>query len=216
MTPNPPLNLPGAATEFAAQLSDTLNGTIADGVRLSAVYVPTEKMVYIGAGVRSRELSPRTGFRLRRADGRPLVYMLVSYRLRADHERSYLMVQNSVVALALDEDMSQELMHVDYERDKPDDYPEAHLQLAATSAEWERLSPSKPLGRLHLPMGPRRFRPSLEDVVEFLIREGLASGRPGWRDVVEKGREEFQLRQLRAAIRRYPDVAREALADFGV
>lgn len=214
MTPNRPLNLAVAATEFAAQLSDTLNGTVTDGVRLSAVPVPAKKMVYVGAGVGRQDLTPRTGFRLRRADGRPAVYMLVSYRLRADDEHSYLTVQNSVVALALDQNMGHELMHVDYERDKPNDYPEAHLQLVATSDEWKRLSPGKPLERLHLPVGPRRFRPSLEDVIEFLIREGLADGRNGWRDIVDTRREAFQLLQLRAAIRRHPDVAREALADF--
>jgi len=178
------------------------------------VHVPTEETAYVGVGVSKHDLAPRTGFPLLRATGRPVVYMVVSYRLRADDERNYLMVQNSVVALALDQEMNRELLHVDYERDKADDYPEAHLQVAATSAEWEEVSPGRSLQRLHLPVGPRRFRPSLEDVIEFLAREGLSNHREDWRQVVDNGRRDFQRRQLRAAIRRHPDVAKDVLSEL--
>jgi len=55
-------------------------------------------------------------------------------------------------------------------------------------------------------------RPALEDVVEFLVIEGLAVPRDeGWRDVLQAEREAFQLIQLRAAIRRDPETAREVL-----
>lgn len=192
-----------------------MNATVANGVRLAAVHVPAEQTVYVGFGVTKRDLSPRAGFPLLRAEGRPIVYMVVSYRLRADDERSYLMVQNSVVALGLDADMSQELFHVDYERDKSHNYPEAHLQVVGESSAWDAASPGRALQRLHLPVGPRRFRPSLEDVVEFLAREGLTDHRPNWREIIEEHRDQFQRRQLRAAVRRFPDVARDALEDLG-
>lgn len=214
MTQRPTFDLRAAASDFAAELSSTLNKTVANGVRLSAVHVPTEETAYVGVGVTKHDLAPRTGFPLLRATGRPIIHMLVSYRLRADDERNYLMVQNSVTALALDQEMSRELLHVDYERDKADNYPEAHLQVAATSAEWEEASRGRSLQRLHLPVGPRRFRPSLEDVIEFLVREGLTSHRENWREIVDNGRRDFQRRQLRAAIRRFPDVAKEVLAEL--
>ncbi|WZH38210.1 MAG: hypothetical protein PIR02_05965 [Microbacterium enclense] len=195
-------------------MSSTLNRTVAHGVRLSAVHVPTEGTAYVGVGASKHDLAPRIGFPFLRAPDRPLVYMVVSYRLRADEERNYLMVQNSVVALAVDQEMTRELLHVDYERDKADDYPEAHLQVAATSAEWEEVSPDRSLQRLHLPVGPRRFRPSLENVIEFLAREGLTNHREDWREVVDGGRHDFQRRQLRAAIRRSPEVAKEILSEL--
>ena len=65
---------------------------------------------------------------------------------------------------------------------------------------------------LHLPVGGRRFRPSLEDIIEFLIVEKIAAGRAGWEQRVNATRDSFQERQLRAAIRRNPDVAANQLA----
>lgn len=195
-------------------MSNILKKTVAHGVRLSAVHVSAEGTAYVGVG--GFEARPRTSDWISSpASVRPSARLLVvSYRLRADDERNYLMVQNSVVALALDQEMTRELLHVDYERKKADDYPEAHLQVAATSAEWEDVSPDRSLHRLHLPVGPRRFRPSLEDVIEFLAREGITSHREDWRDVVDDGRRDSQRRQLRAAIWRYPEVAKKILSEL--
>ncbi len=51
-------------------------------------------------------------------------------------------------------------------------------------------------------MGGRRFRPILEDVIEFLIVEQLAKPRDdGWKDVLDQEREEYYRIQLQAAIR---------------
>jgi hypothetical protein len=63
----------------------------------------------------------------------------------------------------------------------------------------------------HLPVGGRRYRPTLEDMVEFLITERLARPKRGWKRAIADGREEFRKKQLRAAIRRDPDTARDAL-----
>ena len=67
------------------------------------------------------------------------------------------------------------------------------------------------LHRLHFPAGGRRFRLTLEDVIEFLVAARLASGRQGWADVVAAEREEFYRIQLRAAVRRDPETARDVL-----
>jgi hypothetical protein len=37
-------------------------------------------------------------------------------------------------------------------------------------------------------MAGRRYRPTLEDFIEFLVLEGLAEARSGWRDVLDAGR----------------------------
>lgn len=65
---------------------------------------------------------------------------------------------------------------------------------------------------MHLPVGGRRYHPTLEDMVEFLITEKLARPKDGWKQAVADGREQFRKKQLRAAIRRDPDTARKALA----
>jgi hypothetical protein len=67
--------------------------------------------------------------------------------------------------------------HFDYERDKAGGYPEAHLQVPGQSGALAAMTsgPDKrSLDRLHFPVGGRRFRPILEDVIEFLIVEQLA------------------------------------------
>lgn len=214
MSPSRSFDLSRAARQFAEELTGTLNATVTDGVRLTAVTARQADAAFVGFGISKNQLQPRESFPLMAISGRPQVFMNVSYRLRADDERDYLMVQNSVVALAMDVEMDRELLHVDYERDKADDYPEAHLQVAASSEAWEELSPGRALSKLHLPVGPRRFRPSLEDVIEFVAREGLVGCRDGWRDVVQHGRQGFLRRQLRAAIRRNPDIAREILNEI--
>lgn len=70
---------------------------------------------------------------------------------------------------------------------------------------------------MHLPVGPvggRRFRPSLEDVIELLIVEGLVDHRDDWEDALNVTRRPFQELQLKAAVRKYPHLAAEALENM--
>jgi hypothetical protein len=105
------------------------------------------------------------------------------------------MVIRSVVGFCLDNALNNTLLHYDYERDKPDGYPEAHLQICAESADWAsacpKIGPTRALDRLHFPVGGRKYRPTLEDLVEFLVIEKLRAHR-GWEAVIEAGRERFQ------------------------
>ncbi|WP_139175714.1 hypothetical protein [Nocardioides lianchengensis] len=150
-------------------------------------------------------------FRLNRGADGQTIWMLVSYRLAPDEEHEYLQVNSSVIALTADEGGASELLHFDYERDKADNYPEAHLQVVATSPAWEAVSPNRSLGRLHLPVGGRRFRFTLEDVAEFLLREEFVTPSSGASSVIDQHRAEFERNQLCAAIRRDPETAREFL-----
>lgn len=63
--------------------------------------------------------------------------------------------------------------------------------------------------------GGRRFRQTVEDLIEFLVTEKLASGRARWKAHVDKGRQGFEERQLRAAVRRHPDTALAILREEG-
>jgi hypothetical protein len=74
------------------------------------------------------------------------------------------------------------------------------------------------LSKMHLPVGPRggrRFRPSLEDVVELLVVEELVEARPKWQDALNATRRPFQELQLKAAVRRNQELAKTALEDEG-
>jgi hypothetical protein len=210
------------ARAFASVLSEILNRTVTDGVRLRAVTVTRPRtFVVVGYKIDKRNPVSRQAFPLVGAGRKTRAYMLVSYRLIPDDACQYLTVESSAVALATDADCENELLHYDYERDKGDGYPEAHLQISASSACWEALGSQisgsdgkpRPLSRLHLPVGPRRFRPALEDVIEFLIAEKIVDGKPGWEAVVRASRHEFEVKQLRAAIRNAPDVALTVLKE---
>jgi hypothetical protein len=131
-----------------------------------------------------------------------------------DSSGEYLEVDKSFIGTYATDDAVTSLCHFDYERDKKG-YPEAHLQINGESdalAAWSG-KPRRELGRLHFPTGGRRYRPVLEDFVEFLIVEGLADGRRGWRDVLNAEREAYRRIQLRAAIRRDPWSALAALSE---
>lgn len=198
------------ARAFAAQLSDLLNKTVCNGVRLNASVEPGTSVVVVSNETKRQDISRTAGIPVC-LRGKARLHLTVSVRLNLDDSGEHLMVVSSVMALSRSADGDGELLHYDYERHKEDGYPEAHVQVCATSDEWSALLPTSSLKKLHLPVGGRRFRPTLEDVIEFLVAEGLADGRNGWQQVLDQSRQEFQLIQLRAAVRRHPEVAREVL-----
>lgn len=84
-------------------------------------------------------------------------------------------------------------------------------------ARKKDLDPSEPRGlhMLHFPLGGARFRPCLEDLLEFVIREFGIDTVPGWEDVISVGRISWRHIQLVAAVRDDPDTARIALSELG-
>ncbi len=112
------------------------------------------------------------------------------------------------------------MFHYDYNRVPVNEYPCAHFQVAGQSSSLATVLAdssvaSKSLRDLHFPVGGRRFRPTIEDVVEFLIIEELVDARPGWEDAVAERREDWKEIQLKAAVRRYLDWAIQTLAAAG-
>lgn len=215
--PSKRLDLNNRARDFAGALSTVLNGSITSGVRLSAVTAPRlNKRVFVGYNLTRRDPTHREVFPVGKEKQ---VHLGLWYELQLD-DRGFLAVQTSVISIYLGSDRRQELLHFDYERDKPHGYPEAHLQVIAGSDAWSdllsgRLAANDSLSKLHLPVGGRRFRPALEHVVEFLIRESLVTPtNNSWEANLEASRKEFEIKQLRAAVWRNPDVARAALDDF--
>lgn len=207
-------DLERSSREFATELTTLLNRTICKGVRLTAVMEPNKRFTVIGYKISKENRDPREGIPINKPVHSP-TYLNIFILLEPDSANEFLMVKTSVVLLARDKELTQELLHYDYERDKEDGYPEAHLQICADSEDWRALGPDRALKKLHFPVGGRRFRPSLEDLIEFLIVEGFAEGLPGWKAAVDEGRHRFQMNQLKAAVRRHPEVAIEVLEKEG-
>jgi hypothetical protein len=205
------------AGQFAEQLTDLLNHTITDGVRIKSIFRRDLGRVWAGHQITQGNPWPGRTIPIRRPGAKSHCWLHVQYTLQQD-PGGYLTVIESTFALHLGEDPgSASVFHYDYNRDSPTAYPEAHVQVPGQS--WmlgelgERLGRTWELGQLHFPVGSRRFRPCLEDVVEFLIVEGFAEPRDGWKEVIEEHRQEFHRRQLGAAVRRDPETAERALAE---
>lgn len=212
-------DLPALARTFAGEVTELLNGTVCHGVRLTAVRrVATDHMV-IAPGITDKNLDPKF-VALCLGRGRPSGYLMVVITTQLDDESQYLTVNKSQFALYRREDRKSMLLHYDYNRDPANEYPAAHVQVNGMSKNlrlWckARGVEATPLPRIHLPVGGRRFRPTLEDVIEFLVVEGLATPRDGWDKVVARHRRRWEELQLKAAIRRDLVTTTKALSDAG-
>jgi hypothetical protein len=87
--------------------------------------------------------------------------------------------------------------------------------LARTRRGGKRERVPMSLADLHFSNGGRRFRPGLEDFIEFLIRECGFDSRDGWRTAVEDGRELARRFQVRTIARNYPAEVAEVLKSRG-
>jgi hypothetical protein len=208
------------AHNFACKINHILNATVCEGVRITAVISPDDPhLIHVGHGL-TKTVLEGTPFPVKIGRRKPRCWLDIGYRFCWDPEQTYETVERSYFGMYADEDGKHCLAHVDYERgkkDQPPGYPEAHIQIYGASDaldQWRGWDGSRGLHRLHFPAGGRRFRPILEDVVEFLIVERLAEGRPRSLELLERERQEFQRHQLRAAIRRNLDIAREAVQEF--
>jgi hypothetical protein len=151
--------------------------------------------------------------------GDSLAELGVSYKLCVDSFSDYLAVEHSSFVLKAKVDRAP-IFRWDYDRD-PRSKPSSHVQITAhrgaLSHLLSRLEHDTPhsMESLHLPMGGDRFRPSLEDVVEFLIRDCGFPGVDGWKAVVQRGRAKWRRIQTRVAVRDSPAEAVAALEAMG-
>ncbi len=97
-----------------------------------------------------------------------------------------------------------------------DEWASAHYNITAESSLlgyiWGRTdNPNRRLQSLHFPVGGFRFRPCLEDFLEFLIDERLIPAREGWKEALQPTRDSYRKKQLEAMIAKHPDVAERVL-----
>lgn len=202
--------------DFAGELSSLLNQTICDGIRLTPVTSHERGMSWVGYEIRRDSLSPARAIPIG-VTGQPSAFIHAAFTLTFDDEGDYVQVQQSTMGICAEPDLDEFLFHYDYDRDKVG-YPDAHVQIPVVHPAWEtiraRIKSERTFGRLHLPLGPKRFRPTIEDLIEFVVDEGIATPRNGWREPLDTARQEFADKQLRAAVRRNIDVARAAVQEF--
>lgn len=221
-----PDDLGAQARAFAASLTDLLNSTVAHGVRLGCAESAPGCFV-VGRGITKKQLVVRDLVPLTLDQRAADVYLLVTNLLVADSSaEGWLTVDRATYTIQASPSPGQDVLcSYDYARNVNNGYPEAHLHVYAplsdsfscvTKAVGRDPDPLDSLhfavGGVHNEDGGIHYRPILEDVIEMLVQERLVRARPGWQAAVDAGRKQFYETQLRAEIRRNPDIARDAVA----
>lgn len=212
------------ARRFAAEITGLLNNTVTNGIHLSARIDESGSAL-----VRYERPLPDDASDDVKRIGSDLIPLTISkkperfglrvyHTLTFDDECKYLRNSQSSFVLATAD--GEAVFTYDYVRPAPNVYPEAHLHIDGKSESLQRLldlsgQKKRNSRRLHLPVGGRRFRPCLEDIIEFCVTEGLVDAHPRWKGVLDEARERFYLRQLKAAVRRSPDAAIATLQEEG-
>ena len=215
-----PESLDEQARRFAAETSALLNGTVANGVRVTALSAPSGRTI-MGAGVKKSSPTPDP-IPIDPSGGKALVYLYLLHSYELDPEGIYLTMTTSTLSLYTSPDMEDDqlVVGIDYVRSPGNEYPGAHLHVSGHRDDLDAIylgdeRKSRKLRDLHLPVGGKRFRPTLEDLIEFVVTEEMVVPRQQWRRVVDEHRARWMDIQVKAAVRRNQDAAAEALTQAG-
>lgn len=211
------------ARAFATRLTEFLNGTVTTGCLVRATLTDEDIAIVSPAKdpIKDLALVPlSTSSDRAKRDAAPLS-LRMTFTTKLDSEGEHLMVETSMFGLCVNPRTGHCPFRVEYDRDKRGKQA-AHLQLSADSAALGYAygllnnKDPKPLHKLHFPLGDKRFRPSVEDFVEFLRQEGFISEvHQSWKQVLNQSRADWHHRQLRAAVRRDPLTAISQLEAMG-
>lgn len=205
------------AREFAGEISTALNGTVTDGVRLSIFMNASGRAVIGYRANKNKPLGEPITLTTSRAPGR--LSLDVLHTLDLDESGQFLTTNMSTYTLK-EIDSNEPIVTYDYTRDPPNEYPEAHFHLHGESDVIRNMLQRCERGfdkpsDLHFPVGGRRFRPCLEDLIEFCVLERLVTPREGWQTALERSRKRYRARQLQAAVRRHQVQAAEVFKREG-
>lgn len=153
---------------------------------------------------------------------KPRVWLYVIHTYDLDDEGAWLMMLSSTISIYTSPEMNDDelVLALDYIREPANQYPGCHLHVSGVRSDLDSIylgsdRKSRKLRDLHLPVGGKRYRPTLEDVIEFMITEEMVSPRSGWDSVLGQHRAVWFQRQLAAAVRRSPEIAADALRREG-
>ena len=193
------------AEQFADELTTTLRGSLPDAPDAFAE-THGDRVV-----VRPQRDVPLL------VKGQELAKLEVTIRCQIDSAGRWLAVESSkfVIAAKLD---STPIFRFEYVR-RPVTCPSAHVQIhahrGALTHLLSRANHDKPhdISALHIPVGGARFRPCVEDVIEFAVADCGFDSLKNWREAVNAGRARWRRIQAKAVVRDFPAEAAEVLRD---
>ena len=152
----------------------------------------------------------------------PRLMLKIEFFTSLDDTSEFLAVQHSTYGLWIrpERKRPRPVFRIEYNRDARNK-PQVHMQLHAESQEFgwidgsAGLAPRK-LQDFHFPLGGRRFRPTVEDLLMFLDREKIyVDWLPGWEAHIEESLRDWEDGQARATVRRHPEAAANQLEGMG-
>lgn len=152
--------------------------------------------------------------------GETIGMLQLDYALCPDRAGRHLAVRTSAFQLK-ERRGKKPIVRIEYVRDARS-VPCSHLHVHAESGLFTELlaatgHPSAAaIESIHVPTGGDRFRPCVEDFVQFLIEECGVAAREGWQEEVLEGRERYRQIQTAAAVRDRPEAAIAELRRLGL
>lgn len=221
--------LQSEAARFAASCTSLVQSVIrtpcpefrADGLQGSSVFYVKQESEFIP---------------LEREDGEPILSLQARFDCRLGAQDRRMKILNSGIRVfPVADGSARPLVRYDFVEDPAGDIPAAHVQFHAPHPDLARAmaradggtrrgknrqraiakGKSPDASELHFPVGGRRFRPTLEDVLEMLIVEFGIRCVDGWHDAIAESRQRFRSIQLRAAVRDAPREAARELRSLG-
>lgn len=153
------------------------------------------------------------------AGGQRLAWLRIDFLCRLDATFEFLAIDKSKIWIVAEVD-STPVFRFEYLYEA-DWIPHSHIQVhgerGALSHLLSQTGHDKPhsMSALHLPTGGSRFRPNLEDVVQFLVADCRFDALDTWRAAVDRERAEWRRVQTRTACRALPEEAATQLIKMG-
>ena len=153
------------------------------------------------------------------SDGRRLAWLRIDFLCRLDATLEFLAIDKSKIWIVAEVD-STPIFRFEFLYEAawvPHSHIQVHGERGALAHLLSQTGHSRPhsMSALHLPTGGSRFRPNLEDVVQFLVDDCGFDALDTWRDAVTRERARWRRIQTRAACRALPEEAVAALVKMG-
>lgn len=214
-----PGDLKRQAEEFGQQMAELLCSTL-PGLPYPPITAPTlgGRAVIRPAGAGHGGAGPPVRLPLR-VGGEVLATLDLSVYCKLDSAQRFLAVERSSYGLTAAVDRTP-VLRIDYRRDMhsaPASHIQVHGHRGALSHLLSRAGHESPhdMSALHIPVGGSRFRPCLEDFIQFLILECRFDFVSGWQEHVRAGRASWRRLQAATSTRDMPEVAARVLQDLG-
>jgi hypothetical protein len=214
--------LTASIVEQAHDFAGTLTRLVRLAVNKEAEFTVVESPDRILVGPKPFLGDDHSRIRMRRDAGgkHAALELRASYKCGPDDEEdTHLQVNSSTIGLWVRPDSGdpRPVFRIEYFR-SAHSTPQAHVHIHAESSAMGWVygrsgQPVRHIDSLHFPLGGRRFRPTLEDFLLFIDREGLYADwvDPAWRAEALASRDTFERLQATATVRTY---RAEAIAEL--